>query len=106
MRGGIEERCLWALETFDFLVFTLLGSGAGVVRINAGCVRVLAREVGHRAHVFYVYRAELQIQQATLGVLTCSVLITAGSLAPDPLLRYHTPPRKLLARPFQTLISF
>lgn len=38
MRGGMQKRCLWALETFDFLVFNLLGSGAGVLGISTGCL--------------------------------------------------------------------
>lgn len=38
MRGGMQKRCLWALKTFDFLVFNLRGSGAGVLGINTGCL--------------------------------------------------------------------
>lgn len=37
-REGLEERYLRALETFDFLVFTLLvSSGDGILRRNTGC---------------------------------------------------------------------
>lgn len=38
MRGGMQKRSLWALEKFDFLVFSLLGSGAGMLGVNTGCL--------------------------------------------------------------------
>lgn len=59
---------MWALETFDFPVFTVQVSGAPVWRVNwvLGCLEPKGEG---RAHAFQVHRAELQIQKAVLKAI-------------------------------------